>query len=291
MKTIDMTNLQTGGGGCLRQSITQERFSKNHFARLFNKRTTFFKSFFIGNAFRIKDRVNGFTLAEVLITLGIIGIVAALTLPGLVAKHRKEVLKAEFKKTYSELQQINLMFIKDEGLNMCEYNWMLVDGGSAVMEASKEFSKKFIEYFAGKNEYIDNEGINKVKTLTGSTAAVTMFDDGSVWNMQKRTFYFEYGNPAGTGKCPVITVDINGYYKKPNQLGVDMFSFRPTKDGRVIPLGNPDTKKDAANGSNGFTECSMTSSDSTNGMGCAYWASIDKNPMDNTKDYWNDFIK
>ena len=32
---------------------------------------------------------NGFTLAEVLITLGIIGVVAAMTLPGLIAKHRK----------------------------------------------------------------------------------------------------------------------------------------------------------------------------------------------------------
>lgn len=47
-----------------------------------------------------------FTLAEVLITLGIIGIVSAMTLPSIVASHRKEVLKAEFKKhtmNYKEL--------------------------------------------------------------------------------------------------------------------------------------------------------------------------------------------
>ncbi len=35
---------------------------------------------------------NGFTLAEVLITLGIIGIVAAMTMPALIANYQKKVL-------------------------------------------------------------------------------------------------------------------------------------------------------------------------------------------------------
>lgn len=43
-----------------------------------------------------KDNIyNGFTLAEVLITLGIIGVVAAMTLPGLIAKHRKTVIETK----------------------------------------------------------------------------------------------------------------------------------------------------------------------------------------------------
>ncbi len=40
----------------------------------------------------------GFTLAEVLITLGIIGIVAAMTIPGLIAKHQKIVTATQLKK-------------------------------------------------------------------------------------------------------------------------------------------------------------------------------------------------
>ena len=35
---------------------------------------------------------KAFTLAEVLITLGIIGVVAAITIPGLIAKYQKETL-------------------------------------------------------------------------------------------------------------------------------------------------------------------------------------------------------
>lgn len=47
----------------------------------------------------------GFTLAEVLITLGIIGVVAALTIPSLVVKHRKQVVVTKLKKASSALMQ------------------------------------------------------------------------------------------------------------------------------------------------------------------------------------------
>lgn len=46
---------------------------------------------------------NGFTLAEVLITLGIIGIVAAMTIPQVLANYRKKSLEAKLKETYSIL--------------------------------------------------------------------------------------------------------------------------------------------------------------------------------------------
>ena len=48
-----------------------------------------------------KFKKYGFTLAEVLVTLGVIGIVAALTMPTLMANHQKTVQKAQFKKAYS----------------------------------------------------------------------------------------------------------------------------------------------------------------------------------------------
>ena len=46
-----------------------------------------------------------FTLAEVLITLGIIGVVAAMTIPALMTKYQHKVRETEFKKAYSALQQ------------------------------------------------------------------------------------------------------------------------------------------------------------------------------------------
>lgn len=46
---------------------------------------------------------QGFTLAEVLITLGIIGVVAAMTLPTLIANYQKKVIATKLKQTYSIL--------------------------------------------------------------------------------------------------------------------------------------------------------------------------------------------
>ena len=51
---------------------------------------------------------SAFTLAEVLITLGIIGIVAAMTLPALINKAEEYILKQQFKKVYNTLQNAQL---------------------------------------------------------------------------------------------------------------------------------------------------------------------------------------
>ena len=51
----------------------------------------------------------GFTLAEVLITLGIIGVVAAMTIPTLISNTNSAKFKSQYKKTLSTLNQAALM--------------------------------------------------------------------------------------------------------------------------------------------------------------------------------------
>jgi len=50
-----------------------------------------------------QTKAKGFTLAEVLITLGIIGVVAAITIPGLVNHYQKKETANKLKKVYAEL--------------------------------------------------------------------------------------------------------------------------------------------------------------------------------------------
>lgn len=70
----------------------------------------------------LNKTINGFTLAEVLITLGIIGIVASMTLPTLTAKTRKAEATARIKKFYSAMHQAIIMSEMNNGsCNNWEY--------------------------------------------------------------------------------------------------------------------------------------------------------------------------
>ena len=51
------------------------------------------------------NKEPAFTLAEVLITLGIIGVVAALTIPTLITNYKARKLHTQFLKSYSTIQQ------------------------------------------------------------------------------------------------------------------------------------------------------------------------------------------
>ena len=64
---------------------------------------------------------RAFTLAEVLITLGIIGVVSAMTLPTLMNKTQNKELHAQFQKVYSELNQVAMKFKVDEEIAAPEY--------------------------------------------------------------------------------------------------------------------------------------------------------------------------
>lgn len=85
---------------------------------------------------------TGFTLAEVLITLGIIGIVAAMTLPTLIQKHQDKSDYTHLKKIYSQLLQAT-MSIEQEYGSISE--WKLSTNSptdsTMIMERYKKYFK------------------------------------------------------------------------------------------------------------------------------------------------------
>lgn len=70
------------------------------------------------------NRKSAFTLAEVLITLGIIGIVAALTIPTLIQNHNKKVVENRLKKVYSTMNQA---ITQSENFNGPKEHWDFED--------------------------------------------------------------------------------------------------------------------------------------------------------------------
>lgn len=81
---------------------------------------------------------KAFTLAEVLITLGVIGVVAALTLPALINKYQKVVIKNRFKKAYSLVSQAIKQVEVNNGAPLECYIWPESRGGLRCLEYTEE---------------------------------------------------------------------------------------------------------------------------------------------------------
>lgn len=146
---------------------------------------------------------HAFTLAEVLITLGIIGVVAALTLPSLIAKHQNQVHVNRLKKMISMLENGVRQAAADESVDINKTELFSVLNMYAYH--SDEIEKRFKpinKYFKilGKDE-IDHARIKGLIT----------FADGSAIN---------YGWPQVLG----FVIDTNGR-TKPNIFGRDMFQL------------------------------------------------------------------
>lgn len=86
---------------------------------------------------------KAFTMAEVLITLGIIGIVACMTMPGVIKNYQKKVTVERLKQTYSMLQQaVMLSEVKNGDIE----DWILPSyTGAGDTTATETFVKMYYE--------------------------------------------------------------------------------------------------------------------------------------------------
>lgn len=135
-----------------------------------------------------KKTMTGFTLAEVLITLGIIGVVAALTIPALIANHKKTVVETRLAKFYST---INQAIIRSEVDNGSKEFWERLDNGYEEDEDGNEdtskskvlpWFEKYLKPYLQLTEYkVDGNSEGKV---------LTYFTDGSLLLVSSSSFVF-----------------------------------------------------------------------------------------------------
>ncbi|MBP3925210.1 type II secretion system protein [bacterium] len=221
---------------------------------------------------------NGYTLAEVLITLGVIGIVSAITLPNLIFFYQNKVLESNFKKSYSNLLQA-LIYIEPSSLTLIGNN------PQAGSNDSEFYTKLFTQYnilddMNKKNIFGTVNTYKKVK----SYAKITVDIPACMHVPQK--IAVNGSAIGGMYNCFAnwISIDTNGPRKGPNALGHDLFYFGITSEGKLIPLGEGIVYS-FWNFSN-IKYCSKNSTDILNGIGCTKYAIANKCPDDNTKTYW-----
>ena len=193
-------------------------------------------------------RKVAFTLAEVLITLGIIGVVAALTIPNVIQHYKKQEVVARLKSAESIFSQMLYFSVAENG---DPQNWDLAEHEGALSQATSReeiatriTEKYFLPYLKAKKYY-------GYTSLEQAGYPVYPRVDGSLqeWNLDRKNWYaciIELSNgmtvflsPDNTaadenGICRfmgfLVYIDINGR-KGPNVWGRDMF------------LANIDTKK------------------------------------------------
>ena len=259
---------------------------------------------------------NAFTLAEVLITLAIIGIVAAITLISLHNKTNSKELHVAFLKTYSELNQIAQMFYSENDISFSEYcsNQNSTTATTAPMNKLMSYYKGSVsltstgqgtknddgDYVAYYDMHLLNGKDYSGGKNSGGQNSSFMCDNSGFKSNLTGTLFIMNDLPSSSGtNGPVLCVDINGK-KGPNRYGVDYFLFIFTVDGYVIPMGqshdnnyHPCTSGNGScsNFSNvGSKYCDNTSSSIAYNTSCAYYALSNTHPTEDGKDYWNDFI-
>ncbi len=197
-----------------------------------------------GNA---KKRVTAFTLAEVLITLGIIGIVAAMTMPAVIEKHQKQVTVSKLKKAYSTLSQAFVSSVAD---NENAANW--VDTNVIVTEENaKEYFDKYWAPYIRVLKFCDSKtscGYKEApKTYGGNPTSLGFFGGKRVSLLTPDGMYMlfrTYDDNNGTfSKLQLIWVDINAG-RSPNIYGKDIFLFSlDLNNAKLNPYGISFTKE------------------------------------------------
>ncbi len=123
-------------------------------------------------------RKVAFTLAEVLITLGIIGVVAAMTLPTLMAKYRENVTMSKLKKAYTTLAQAQLMSISENG-DVDGWDWVESGQESNNAIVLAWFNKYFGKYL-NKAEVIDKKKLDPATQELVDDGILVRLADGSI---------------------------------------------------------------------------------------------------------------
>ena len=188
----------------------------------------------------MKNKKSGFTLAETLITLVVIGVVSVMVIPTIINKMNDKHFKMAYKKAYSD---INQAFREDISLNQFPERSDYYDNTFATFTYNKLKEKfqvlKSCENNNGLNCWVENDTIWDNKPLNSGRAFIDL--SGRSW--------IEFHTGRG-----IYLVDTNGE-KGPNRFGKDRFGFSfynyidgnlnekvidPTKPIIILPMYNND---------------------------------------------------
>jgi prepilin-type N-terminal cleavage/methylation domain-containing protein len=216
--------------------------------------------------FKKRYKYKAFTLAEVLITLLIIGVVSSLVIPAIINDTQEAEYKAAWKKVYADLSQATTLLLNDN---------------------ASDFTGIFTNTNILRDSYLQHLSYSKKCDYAANTAGNCWVNDGIAKLLNGNAFPYSSSGTAGAvlnngvllkfetngsdtvncikiawwgnmPKCGIIHVDVNGF-KAPNMLGKDIYFIQIVKNG-IKPMGTI--------GDSNENTCNITSG-SVSGWGCA----------------------
>lgn len=215
-----------------------------------------------------KESKIAFTLAEVLITLGIIGVVAAMTIPSLIQSYKEKATVTAVKQSYSIFAQaLKMVTIDNPDLSALTDSSLSAKENSQIMfkEISKHIKKvkscDVDKKCMGNTYYLNlnNEKVSNWDTYNNLVTGV-LANGTSFWILSLPASISGEETYAGQ-----IGIDINGN-KRPNKFGVDFFWFTFNKNGELFA-----GRGEGTGGIYGNCELSPSNSNWSNGYGCSEW--------------------
>lgn len=211
------------------------------------------------------SKLKAFTLAEVLITLGIIGLVAAVTIPTVTKQYQRIILKSKFAKAYSLLQNVVIQWEADEGEGLY----------SAYHNTnSNNIRATFFKYFNGERDTRASSELKPYYTsIKDSTTIIHYCPIGCCVNPAASSLKGTDGimyNICNGDSALIFAVDLNGNDKAPNKWGIDLFGFYIYSDNKFDPLFRSWTK------SAGCSNYLQNESHINDGISCTYYAVQDQ---------------
>lgn len=183
---------------------------------------------------------KGFTLAEVLVTLGIIGVVAAMTMPTLVSNHQRTVYVTQLKKVVTELAQAADRAASDNNAVSLDETKYRREGGAAdflkdYFKIARDCGESATPCFADSYETMSGDSADFPETVDD---AVTLASGASILIWSNDLGY----DPEYHGYLDII-VDVNGR-QGPNIYGRDLFQMQLYSDGKIAETYNGNDPSD-----------------------------------------------
>ena len=200
-----------------------------------------------------------FTLAEVLVTLGIIGVVAVLTVPNVISSYQKKVYVTQLQKGYAQLQQaFSLAMANDEVDDMQDTTLIgtIPDGIYADTDIEPFVSelKKYLKIskYCAPTSDPQNDSCFGIaySNLNDTENDFYMNHRLKLYTPSGIVYYFRGLSPCASGSADddtlvswpfycagSVQIDVNGD-KKPNKFGRDLFSVALFIDGSLVFEGS-----------------------------------------------------